>query len=89
MLRKRGMIQLPYGDRKKDEVEIIIDRSWTCFCDLENWVRDMSMRGGQEVNIPKAVLKMAMRNLMDQFELIHTLAAQIQEDKENAGRSDI
>lgn len=83
MKRRKGMVQLPYKDREKDELDLIVDRSWSMLCDIENWLERLSTRPSLDVTISKPELKLILRGLVNELDLIHYWAAIKQEDRDD------
>lgn len=62
----------------KKALDIAIDKLWSNHCDLDFWVIEMT--SGKPQNIPKWVLKMAMKHLRDDMYNLHSWACVIKEE---------
>jgi hypothetical protein len=88
MKRRKGMVQLPYKDREKDELDLIIDRSWSMLCDLENWLDTLARRPGTDLHLTKPELKLMLKGMINELDLIHYWAAIKQEDRDGFNSDD-
>ena len=69
-------------EKDKDPLDQAITMLWSDYSDIDYWVRDMSMKAGSDVSIPKHVLKMAMKHLRDDLYKCHSIMCKIQEERE-------
>jgi hypothetical protein len=66
---------------QKTELQEITKDMWSDYCDLDYWIADMT-RGSDSKNIPKHVMKMAMKHLRDDIHKTYQFLCRLEASSE-------